>query len=128
MSNAAAILVGAEHLGDRRLETLVSVGDRQLRAPKTMPRQLSEEGCPERSRFGGAFIEAESLAPAIRVDAKVCARWLSRWGGASRIAGGLAGGTNGPRCVRPTIPNFCALCWLYGVVTLTPSTLCTIFI
>jgi len=46
----------------------VSVGDHQLCATKAAPHQLSEEGCPERFRFGDTNIEAEDLTPAIGVD------------------------------------------------------------
>src|SRR5690606_24810878 len=63
--DAAALPGSAQHLGDRRLEALVSVGDHQLCAPKAAPHQLSQEGCPERLGFGGANIEAENLTPAI---------------------------------------------------------------
>ena len=65
----AALPGAAENLGDRRLQTAVGVGDRELNADQTALDEPSEEGSPERLGLGLADIDAQDLAPPGLVDA-----------------------------------------------------------
>ena len=62
--NAAALPGGAEHLGRRRLEALVGVGDDQLDAPEPAAGQGAQELGPEGFRLGRADGEPEDLSAA----------------------------------------------------------------
>ena len=67
--HAAALPGGVEHLGDRRLEPLVGVGDAEIDASEAAPGELAQEGGPEGLGLGGADVHAQDLAPAVGVDA-----------------------------------------------------------
>src|SRR3954471_5480424 len=67
--HAAALPSRAEHLRDRRLDALVSVGDDELHTPEAAPGELPQERGPEGLGFGGTDVHAEHLAPAIGVHA-----------------------------------------------------------
>ena len=59
----------AEHLGDRRLQAGVGVGDGQLHAGQAAGDQAAQELAPERLGLGLADVEADHLAPAGLVHA-----------------------------------------------------------
>ena len=67
--HAAPLPSRAEHLRDRRLDALMSVGDDELHAPEAAPGELPQERDPEGLGFGGTDVHAENLAPAVTVDA-----------------------------------------------------------
>ena len=66
----AALPAGAQHLGDGGLDALVGIGDDQLHAPEPAPCQLAQEGRPDGRGIRGFDIYAQSLAPAVAVDAR----------------------------------------------------------
>src|SRR5215216_1581850 len=61
--DAAALPRHAQHLRDRRLQSLVGVGDAELHAPQAAADQAAQELCPERLRLALADVEADHLAP-----------------------------------------------------------------
>jgi site-specific DNA recombinase len=67
--DAAALPSGPQHLGHRRLEPFMRVGDDQLDAPQPAPCQGAQEVQPEGLRLGGADGHAEHLASAVAIDA-----------------------------------------------------------
>ena len=59
--DGAALPRAAEHAGDRGLEPLVLVGDRQAHAIQPALLERAQELCPERARLDLADIQADHL-------------------------------------------------------------------
>ena len=67
--HGAALPWRSEHLGQRRLEAGVGIGDRQLHPDQAAGDQAAQELAPERLGLGLADVEADDLAPAGLVHA-----------------------------------------------------------
>jgi hypothetical protein len=65
--NAAAPPGRVHQVGDRGLDALVSVRDDELDAAQAAPPELAQKLGPERFGLRGANVDAEHLAPAVRV-------------------------------------------------------------